>query len=76
MKIATFSVSEARRELPDLLARVESGAEEIVITRRGNPVARIVAVRSPETSLSLRSVPIELSDDFDEPLEELWEASS
>jgi prevent-host-death family protein len=76
MKVTAYSVSEARRELPDLLARVESGTEEIVITRRGNQVARIVAVRPQEISLSLRSVPLELSDDFDEPLEDLWEASS
>ena len=39
MKIA--SVANAKSHLSDLLATVEAG-EEIVITRRGKPVARVI----------------------------------
>lgn len=39
MKIA--SVAHAKSHLSDLLATVEGG-EEIVITRRGKPVARVI----------------------------------
>lgn len=41
MRIVT--ASEARRQLPKLLAAVEAG-EEIIITRRGRPVARLTSV--------------------------------
>jgi prevent-host-death family protein len=36
---------EATADFPGLLKKVEAG-EEIVITRRGNPVAKIVPMRS------------------------------
>ena len=40
------NVSEARAQLPDLLARAGNG-EEIIIAEAGRPVARIVAVCEP-----------------------------
>ncbi len=36
----TYSVADAKAHLSELLDRVESG-EDVVITRRGKPVARI-----------------------------------
>lgn len=36
-----FGIKETRQQLPDLIDRVEAG-EEIVITRQGRPVARLV----------------------------------
>lgn len=47
MKIAT--VAHAKSHLSELLATVESG-EEIVITRRGKPVARVI----PEPAATVR----------------------
>ena len=41
-----LSIDDARAHLSELIARVEAG-EEIVISRDGKPVARLVAV--PET---------------------------
>ena len=41
------SVHEAKTHLSRLLDRVQAG-EEIVITRHGRPVARLVPVESPE----------------------------
>ena len=35
-------IKQARQELPDLIDRAEAG-EEIIITRQGKPVAKLVA---------------------------------
>lgn len=40
----TVSVHEAKTQLSRLLAQVEAG-EEVVIARRGEPVARLVACK-------------------------------
>jgi len=65
----TVSIHEAKTHLSRLVRRVQSG-EEIVISRGGTPVARLVAVESPSTrdlgrDRGLFTVP----DDFNEPLE-------
>lgn len=39
----TVTVAEAKAQLSDILHRVEGG-EEVIITRRGKPVARLAAV--------------------------------
>ena len=39
----TVTVAEAKAQLSDILYRVEAG-EEVIITRRGKPVARLAAV--------------------------------
>lgn len=46
-------VAEAKNHLSELIARVEAG-EEIAVTRRGKPVARLVAVEAvdPDTRRS------------------------
>ena len=43
----TVSVAEAKAHLSEILARIEGGGE-VVITRRGQPVARLSAVNSPK----------------------------
>jgi prevent-host-death family protein len=40
----TCTVAEAKAHLSELLARVEGG-EELVITRRGHPVAQLSPIR-------------------------------
>ena len=40
------NVHQAKTELSRLLARVEAG-ENVVIARRGEPVARLVACKAP-----------------------------
>jgi prevent-host-death family protein len=49
--MATVNMREAKSQLSRLVKAVESGAEkEIVITRNGKPVARIVSLeRKPES---------------------------
>lgn len=47
------SVAEAKSRLSDLLNTVEAG-EEVVITRHGKAVARVVAEEAPRQSLPLK----------------------
>jgi prevent-host-death family protein len=46
-------IKQARQELPDLINRAEAG-EEIIITRQGKAVARLVA--APRTIKALPSL--------------------
>lgn len=65
-----IDVSEAQDRLEDLLDLVVAG-EEIVVTRRGLPVARLTAVEPPRKKIrtpgSARGQ-IFVSDAFDDPL--------
>lgn len=59
---------EAKTQLSKLVERVEAG-EEIVITRRGEPAARLVPERGSGGFASLAGAwrgQVEVSDDFDE----------
>lgn len=40
--MTTLSAGELARRLPDILAQLRNGGEEIVITQDGDPVARLV----------------------------------
>jgi prevent-host-death family protein len=42
----SVSVAEAKAKLSEILSLVESG-DEVVITRRGRPVARLAAFKKP-----------------------------
>ena len=73
----TINVREAKTQLSRLLAQAEAG-EDVVIQRRGEPVARLVAYkpkgkRQPDVLKGKIVVP----DSFFEPLPEeelrLWE---
>lgn len=63
------NIHEAKTHLSRLLARVAAG-EEIVISKAGKPVARLVPIRARKK----QRVPgqdegrIWIADDFDEPL--------
>ncbi|MHB1403552.1 MAG: type II toxin-antitoxin system Phd/YefM family antitoxin [Thiobacillus sp.] len=46
----TVSLSKAKSNLSQLLRRVEAG-EEVVITRRGKPIARITPVERPKLAV-------------------------
>lgn len=59
---------EAKTQLSKLVERAEAG-EEIVITRRGEPAARLVAARQGAGFASLAGSwqgKVRISDDFDE----------
>lgn len=65
----SIDIHEAKTHLSRLLARVEAG-EQVVISRHGEPVARLVPVRSPPTSRisGTWAGSLETSTDFDEEL--------
>ena len=74
--MATVNVSEAKTHLSRLLARVEMG-EDVVIARRGKPVARLVPLQERgERKFGALKGKIDLDDSFFDPLPEeelaLW----
>jgi len=69
------NIHEAKTRLSKLLEQVQSG-DEIVIAKAGNPIARL----APYTPPKRRIVPpgamkgeIWIADDFDEPVNDLFE---
>ena len=68
------SITEAKTHLSRLLLKVEAG-EEVIITRRGEPIAKIVAITKTPKKRVLgqdKSV-VEIADDFDNPVDpETW----
>ena len=50
-----MSVAEAKAHLSEILTEVEQG-REVVITRRGKPVARVSAVEAPPRPLDLEKI--------------------
>jgi prevent-host-death family protein len=74
--VKAVNVHEAKTHLSRLLARVEAG-EEIVISRGGRPVARLVPVTSlplPRT-LGMDRGRVQVAEDFDAPLPETFLSS-
>jgi prevent-host-death family protein len=66
--MAEVGMHEAKTQLSKLVERVEGG-EEIVITRRGEPAARLVPERQGAGFASLAGTwqgRIKIADDFDE----------
>jgi prevent-host-death family protein len=69
----TISASQFKAHCLAILDEVGSGGEEIVVTKRGRAVARVVAAGAPD---SLRgSVTYHVSDEeLSEPLAARWDA--
>ena len=75
--MVVVDVHEAKTHLSRLLARVEAG-EEIVVARRGKPVARLVAFEPRgERCPDILKGKVVIPDSFFDPLPEeelrLWE---
>lgn len=67
---------EAKTKLSQLVERAEAG-EEIIIARNGNPVARLVPVRSENRLADVYGAlrgQIHVADDFDELPDDIAEA--
>lgn len=64
-----INVYAAKTQLSRLIDRAEAG-EEVVITRHGRPVARLVPVesRSKPRKLGILAGKIRIASDFDAPL--------
>ena len=75
MKTRTVPASTFKAECLAMLDEVAATGEEIVVTKRGKPVARLVAARDPASLLG--SVKFNVSDDeLVEPLDAHWDAES
>lgn len=64
MSTKIVSVHEAKTQLSKLLVRVTSG-ETIVIERRGQPVARLLAIEPPKSKRVPGNDAVQLHADFD-----------
>jgi prevent-host-death family protein len=72
----TVNIHQAKTQLSRLLHGVEQG-EEVVIARAGVPIARLVGWKAPAQPVAEPGAMrgrIQLSDDFDAPLDDLFEA--
>jgi prevent-host-death family protein len=66
----TVNIHDAKTQFSRLLKRVAAG-QEIVIARAGEPVARLVPFRQPETrDLGMDAGRVVIAADFDAPLPE------
>ena len=66
--MVTVGVHEAKSTLSKLLHRVNVG-EEVVITRDGKPVAKLIAIDPPPKRFLGRDVGLfDVPDDFNTPL--------
>lgn len=66
--MAEVSVHEAKTHLSRLLRQVAAG-EEVIISRSGKPVAKIVPVRRrKQRRLGIDAGQLHVPDDFDAPL--------
>jgi prevent-host-death family protein len=69
----TISVAEAKKHLSELLGRVAYGGEQIVITKRGKPLARLVpAAEEPEHLAEARGW-LDNEDDFFKTIDHIIE---
>jgi antitoxin (DNA-binding transcriptional repressor) of toxin-antitoxin stability system len=66
-----IDIAQAGKSLPELIAQ-SIGGKEIVISKRGQPVVKLVALTGHKRKRRFGSAKglIRMSDDFDEPLED------
>ncbi|MGD1699879.1 type II toxin-antitoxin system Phd/YefM family antitoxin [Dapis sp. BLCC M229] len=72
-----LELDETNINLTVIINEIATNQSEVVITRQGLPVARIVpyTISDPSTkNYPLRGMPIKIATDFDEPMSELWDA--
>ena len=65
----TVSVHEAKTHLSRLLQRIAAG-EDVIITRSGQPVARLVPIEETPPVFGVDEGRFVVPDDFDDPLDE------
>ena len=70
----TIKASEFKAKCLALMDEVAASGEEIVITKRGAPVARLVACREKSTTHFGAGGPIVIHGDITEPIDVQWEA--
>jgi prevent-host-death family protein len=71
MKQQTINVAEAKKNLSELLGRVAYGKEEIIITKRGKPMARLAPVEEEPGHLAEAKGWLDDDDGFFEIVEHI-----
>ncbi|MEZ5124020.1 MAG: type II toxin-antitoxin system prevent-host-death family antitoxin [Solirubrobacterales bacterium] len=75
--MVVVGMHEAKTRLSSLVQRAQDG-EEVIIERRGTPVARLVAVRSQRTFVDARdrypAEELHIAEDFDELPDDIAQA--
>jgi prevent-host-death family protein len=74
--MSQVGMHEAKTKLSQLVERAQAG-EDVIITRNGKPVARLVPVEQPNSFASIRGIyrgQITIADDFDELPDDIAEA--
>ncbi|WP_017717260.1 hypothetical protein [Kamptonema formosum] len=72
-----LNLEESDIALTAIVDEIAATLSEVVIIRKGLPVARIVHYSIPEPpgkNYPLQGSPIKIAADFDEPMPELWDA--
>ncbi|BAZ13902.1 hypothetical protein NIES4071_57420 [Calothrix sp. NIES-4071] len=72
-----LEIEETDTALALLLDEVTTTYNEVLVTRNGAPIARIVPFTTKSDTprnYPLRGMPIRISEDFDEAMPELWDA--
>jgi len=73
----TVKVSEFKAKCLKLMDEVADSGEEIVITKNGRPVSRVVPYREkPKSLFGIDKGRIEILGDIIEPLDVEWEANT
>ena len=74
--MTVVTIEEAQAQLPELIDKLKPG-EEVVITRNGQALAKLVgwppAVRQPQLPGRAKDTILHMADDFDAPLEDFQE---
>lgn len=60
----TVNIAEAKKHLSEILGRVAYGKEQIIITKRGKPMARLVPMETRESHLRDAKGWLEETDEF------------
>jgi prevent-host-death family protein len=71
--VRTIPAGEFKAKCLALLDEVAATGQEIIVTKRGKPVARLVATRPLVRSL-VGTVSYDREEDLIEPTGEIWEA--
>ena len=72
-----LNLDEPDITLTAVVDKIAVNQSEVIITRTGLPVARIVPYSIPDATVKnypLRGMPIKIAPDFDNPMPELWDA--
>ena len=73
----TIKASEFKARCLKLMDEVADSGAEIVITKSGRPVSRLVPYRKkPDTLFGIDRGKLEIHGDIDEPLDVAWEAEA